>query len=82
MIGWLTDFLKRHINPFEIILCQEVRELRSLYIYTYIFCFLRSFFYTPLYYIKYSYLIQMISIHMYCFKYSYLIVILFSRLEQ
>ena len=36
MIDLLTDF--SNMNPFRIILCIDVKQLRSLYIYIYVFC--------------------------------------------
>ena len=37
-VDWLIDWLKRHVNPSGVILCLDVRELRTLYIYIFIFC--------------------------------------------
>ena len=34
--AWLVSFL--HVKPFGVILCREVRELRTLQVYIYIFC--------------------------------------------
>ena len=44
MIDTLFDWLQWHINSSRVILCLDVRELRSLYIHVYIFCAVISHF--------------------------------------
>ena len=63
------------------ILCQEVRELGTLYIYIYAFCVVVSqHIFSQLRGIKYSYLIQIIRTQPYYFKYFYQIRIIYSQL--
>ena len=73
LIVWLIDWLERHVNFL-------VRELRSLFVYIYIFlncCFWKGLC-SLLYDIKNSYLIEIIDPRLYGFKYSYLIIIWFE----
>ena len=48
LIEWVSDCLRPNVNPCRVILCQETKESRSLYIYIYILCVvvLKRFFCT------------------------------------
>ena len=37
-ICFSAKLFQQHVNPCRVILCQEIKELHSVYIHTYIFC--------------------------------------------